>query len=103
MADFLYRHRNLFMFSNQGWEALNALVKQVYFRRTARGGGKWKKTRLFPIARWLQRRLVFTLVKDEEEANALLRKLEINAENTADYTEDAAHDDVNDNWVSHDL
>ena len=41
------------------------LVKQVYFLRTARGGGRQASSRLLPIARWLQRRLVFMAVTDE--------------------------------------
>ena len=49
------------------------LVKQVYFHWTARGGGRQASSCLLPIARWLQRRLVFMAVKDE--AN-LLKKLE---------------------------
>jgi hypothetical protein len=27
----LFHHRNLYIFSNQSWEALNSLIKQVYF------------------------------------------------------------------------
>jgi hypothetical protein len=41
---------------------MNSLVKTFYFRRTNHGGGVRggsKKSRLIPIARWLQRRLVF--------------------------------------------
>jgi hypothetical protein len=73
VADMLFHHRNLYVFSNQGWEALNMLVKQVYFRRTARGGGRQASGRLLPIARWLQRRLVFMAVDDEAD---LIVKLE---------------------------
>jgi hypothetical protein len=49
------------------------LIKQVYFRWTARGGGRKSRTRLVPIARWLQRRLVFMLVENLED---LLNKIE---------------------------
>jgi hypothetical protein len=73
IADLLFHHRNLYVFSNQGWEALNSLIKQVYFRRTARGGGRKTTGRLLPIARWLQRRLVFMAVDNEEQ---LMTKLE---------------------------
>jgi hypothetical protein len=73
VADMLFHHRNLYVFSNQGWEALNMLVKQVYFRRTARGGGRQASSRLLPIARWLQRRLVFMAVEDKTD---LMEKLE---------------------------
>jgi hypothetical protein len=31
-------HRNLYKFSQQGWESLNSKFKQVFFRHTQRGG-----------------------------------------------------------------
>jgi len=41
-----------------------SFVKNIFFRRTARGGagnaGLGSKNRLLPIAKWLQRRLVFS-------------------------------------------
>ncbi len=70
LADYLCLHRNLFVFSNQGWENFNQLLKQVYFRRTGRGGGRYNatKARLLPLARWLQRRFVWMLVRNNLEA-----------------------------------
>ena len=70
LADYLCLHRNLFVFSNQGWENFNQLLKQVYFRRTGRGGGRHNsaKARLLPLARWLQRRFVWMLVRNDFEA-----------------------------------
>lgn len=62
IADYLYKWKNLYRFSQQGWEAMNSLIKTFFFRRTSHGGGvrgESKKSRLIPIARWLQRRLVF--------------------------------------------
>lgn len=62
IADYLYKWRNLYRYSQQGWEAMNSLVKTFFFRRTSHGGGvrgSGKKSRLIPIARWLQRRLTF--------------------------------------------
>jgi hypothetical protein len=63
MADYLFSVKNLYRHSQQGWENLNHLLKTVFFRRTARGGAGNKcrgdKNRLLPIARWLQRRLLF--------------------------------------------
>jgi hypothetical protein len=62
ISDYLYKWRNLYRFSQQGWEAMNSLVKTFFFRRTNHGGGvrgDSKKSRLIPIARWLQRRLMF--------------------------------------------
>lgn len=52
----------LYRYSQQGWEALNALIKAYFFRRTNRGGfaGKnQKKSKLLGIARWLQRRIMW--------------------------------------------
>ena len=57
------------------------LVKQVYFRRTARGGGRQASSRLLPIARWLQRRLVFMAVTDEADLKNKLQEL-LNPTNT---------------------
>ena len=62
IADYLYKWRNLYRYSQQGWEAMNSLVKTFFFRRTSHGGGVRgvsKKSRLIHIARWLQRRLIF--------------------------------------------
>lgn len=62
IADNLYKWKNLYRYSQQGWEAMNSLIKTFFFRRTSHGGGvrgDSKKSRLIPIARWLQRRLVF--------------------------------------------
>jgi hypothetical protein len=52
----------LHRFSQQGWEALNALIKSYFFRRSNRGGltsKNSKKTKLLAIARWLQRRIMW--------------------------------------------
>ena len=62
VADYLFKWNNLHRFSQQGWEAMNSLIKTFFFRRTSHGGGvrgASKKSRLIPIARWLQRRMVF--------------------------------------------
>jgi hypothetical protein len=60
---YLREWRNLYRYSQQGWEALNSLLKNIYFRRTQRGGhkgdGKSRNSKLTPIAKWLQRRLYF--------------------------------------------
>ncbi|KAI2505590.1 hypothetical protein MHU86_8832 [Fragilaria crotonensis] len=52
----------LHRFSQQGWEALNALIKSYFFRRTNRGGlsrNGTRKSKLLGIARWLQRRIMW--------------------------------------------
>ena len=59
IAEFLFRWRNLYAHSQQGWEALNSLVRSVYFRRTNRGGGLGIKSKLYAIARWCQRRMLW--------------------------------------------
>jgi hypothetical protein len=59
---YMQEWRCLHRFSQQGWEALNALIKSYFFRRTNRGGltsKKSKKTKLLAIARWLQRRIMW--------------------------------------------
>ncbi len=78
ISEYLYRHRNLYVYSNQGWEALNGLVKQVYFRRTQRGGAagrSGKRSRLRGIGNWLQRRLVFMVIENEELLKKYLEDL----------------------------
>jgi len=64
MSDYLLTSHNLYRHSQQGWENLNHLLKTLFFRHTARGGagnaGLGSKNRLLPIAKWLQRRLVFS-------------------------------------------
>jgi len=57
-------------FVSEGWEAMNSLIKTFFFRRTSHGGGvrgNSKKSRLIPIARWVQRRLMFLCHISEEE------------------------------------
>ena len=59
-AEFLFRWGNLYQHSQQGWEAFNSLLKTFYFRRTQRGGYTGGlKSRLRPVGRWLQRRMVW--------------------------------------------
>jgi hypothetical protein len=63
MTYYLKEWKNLYRYSQQGWEALNSLLKNIYFRRTQRGGhkgdGTTRNSKLTPIAKWLQRRLYF--------------------------------------------
>jgi hypothetical protein len=70
IADYLFKWRNLYRHSQQGWEAFNMLLKTFFFRRTAHGGavnrGAGLKSRLLPVGRWLQRRLVFMCGYDEQ-------------------------------------
>jgi hypothetical protein len=63
LATYLFKWKNLYRHSQQGWEAFNSLLKTFYFRRTQHGGrsnaGRGRKSRLLPIGRWLQRRVVW--------------------------------------------
>jgi hypothetical protein len=63
MTYYLREWRNLYRYSQQGWETLNSLLKNIYFRRTQRGGhkgdGQSRNSKLPPIAKWMQRRLYF--------------------------------------------
>ena len=70
--EYLLHWRCLYTHSQQGWEAFNALFKSFYFRRTARGGrvgkdGKGIKSRLYPIGRWLMRRMIWMMDVPFEE------------------------------------
>ena len=68
IAEYLFRHRNLYRHSQQGWEAFNALLKSFFFRRTGRGGGRGAlRTKLEPIGRWLQRRVLWLCGLKEQE------------------------------------
>ena len=63
IAEYLLHWGNISSHSQQGWEAFNAAFKSFFYNRTQRGGavsrGEGERTRLKPMARWLQRRLVF--------------------------------------------
>jgi hypothetical protein len=62
MCEFMYKWRNLYRFSQQGWEKFNHIFSTFYFRRTNHGGKRHAdsiKSKLVPIAKWLQRRLLW--------------------------------------------
>lgn len=63
VADYMSEWGNLYRYSQQGWESLNSLLKYIFFRRTNIGGGKGKgkgvRSRLKPIGRFLQRRVLW--------------------------------------------
>ncbi len=62
MAEYMYKWRNLYRFSQQGWEKFNHIFSTFYFRRTNHGV-RWPadaaKSKLAGIARWLQRHLLW--------------------------------------------
>jgi len=77
VTEYVIQWGNLYEHSQQGWEAFNALIKSFFFRRTPRGGGR-KKSRLRPIARWLQRRMLLLCgVTKESVEEWLLRYSEL--------------------------
>ena len=65
MLEYMQQHGNLNRYSQQGWEALNALIKLFFFRRTTKGGKNSGesvtnlKSKLVPIGRLIQRRLLW--------------------------------------------
>ena len=96
VSEYLSRHRNMYKHSQQGWEAFNALLKSFYFRRTGRGGGRGAiRTKLKPIARWLQRRVLWLCGLTEEEIAAnTARHLQVEEEASSSVPE--ADDEVSD-------
>ena len=77
ISEYVYQWGNLYEHSQQGWEAFNALMKTFFFRRTARGGGK-TRSRLKPIAKWLQRRVLFLCGWGEQGVEDFLSELASN-------------------------
>ena len=60
ILEYMKEWRNLYRYSQQGWESLNLLIKQFFFLCTNKGGGKnTSRSRLIPIARLFQRRLLW--------------------------------------------
>ena len=63
-SHYLRKWRNLYRYSQQGWESLNSLIKSYYFHRTQRGGNgsrfdadDERSTRTKALGDWMQRRL----------------------------------------------
>jgi hypothetical protein len=59
IVHYLFHWHNLYIHSQQGWEALNFAVKKYCFLNTSRGDGRGSGNRLLPIGMWLQRRLMW--------------------------------------------
>jgi hypothetical protein len=60
VAEYLLACGNLYIHSQQGWEAFNSFVKVFYFRRTNRGGGRSSEcNRTRQMARRFGRRLIW--------------------------------------------
>jgi hypothetical protein len=60
---FLKEWRNLYRYSQQGWEGMNSVVKSLLHKRSQRGGHGGKRgernSKTKPIARWSLRRMFF--------------------------------------------
>jgi hypothetical protein len=62
---YMQEHRNLYKYSQQGWESLNAKFKQVFFNHTQRGGNSGKyseeseRSYLFSVMKAFQRELLW--------------------------------------------
>jgi hypothetical protein len=76
LSDYLFKWRNLYVHSQQGWEALNLAVKKFFFCRTNRGGGWGSRNRLLPVAHWLARRLVWSSGVDYATMQRLVKEAE---------------------------
>jgi hypothetical protein len=78
IAEYMRHWKNLYRHSQQGWEAFNSHFKSYFFRRTGRGGagnkGLGVKSRLIPIARWLQRRMVWMSQASVEDMKAFYKE-----------------------------
>jgi hypothetical protein len=68
LAEYLLQWGSLYPFSQQGWEALNSMIKCYYFRRTQQGGLKGgkrasvkRKSHVEAIGLWFMRRSVWAL------------------------------------------
>ena len=64
IADYCYHWRNLYYQPQQGWEAFNSMLKNLFFRRTNQGGKAGNdpnnpRSRLKGIGRWLLRRTMW--------------------------------------------
>jgi len=68
----------MYRYSQEGLEAMNALIKSYFFRRTPRGGGRGiaNTNRFVPLAKWLQRRMYILFTMGRHEENPQLESAE---------------------------
>ena len=93
---FLKKWRNLNRFSNQGWEAYNALVANYWHHRTQKGGGKGEKSKILAIAQWLLRVMMWRTGEGDRYFNELR-----NGNDNHDSSGDSDDDDDDDDDVSY--
>ena len=95
VAEYMIKWRNLYKHSQQGWEAFNNLLKTFFFRRTSKGGGRGARSKLKPIARWLQRRMLFLSGMVESDLENIGVALEEEAEEQEGQLEDEDDEQLN--------
>ena len=97
MYEYMKRWGNLTKYSQQGWEALNALIKLFFFRRSNKGGKNsagqaGSKSKLIPIAKLLQRRFFWICnLVPQELWNGML-DLDVSSSNTDESEDDIIFD-----------
>ena len=72
--EYLDHWRNLYVHSQQGWEALNNFVKKYLLRRTNRGGNRGSGSRIEGVVRWLICRLMWMTELSYEEIKETVAK-----------------------------
>ena len=97
MYEYMKCWGNLTKYSQQGWEALNALIKLFFFRRSNKGGKNsagqaGSKSKLIPIAKLLQRRFFWICnLVPQELWNGML-DLDVSSSNTDESEDDIIFD-----------
>jgi hypothetical protein len=59
ISKYLKYWRNLYVHLQQGWEAMNFVVKKYWFQAASQGGGQGSRNWAIPLARWLQSRMMW--------------------------------------------
>jgi hypothetical protein len=72
--DFLKKHRCLYLYSQQGWEALNSKVNTLFHMSSQRGGNNsgpdGGKSYIFPIVQYIMRHLLWITGEGDKFFNA---------------------------------
>jgi hypothetical protein len=72
IAEYMLKWRNMYRFSQQGWENFNHVFTTYYFGRMNHGGRRHAgavKSKLIRVGRWLQRRLSWMTELGDEIIN----------------------------------
>eukprot|EP00978_Attheya_sp_CCMP212_P002202 scaffold4490_cov46-Attheya_sp.AAC.7 len=88
ISEYLFKWRDLYAHSQQGWESLNNQFKTMWFHCTGRGGaangGKEPKSKLIPMAKWLQRRIIWMCGYEWEEISSYVPPIPVNPPDEAE-------------------